>query len=345
MPVLVISRPSNQGPDSSNIGLDVDMKESGWDSEQENENENENDYGNDEDDEEDDYEEEKAADALVSPGELITQDTMWMRGHGTYSKQEKTFSSVVGTISKVNKLLSVQSLRGRYVPVIGDHVIGRISEVGSKRWKVDIGANLDANLLLGSVNLPGGILRRKSESDELQMRQFLKEGDLLNAEVQALYGDNTASLHTRSLRYGKLRNGFLVQVPSSLVMRLRTHQCQLPGGVDMILGINGYIWLSKSSGPTKTSAPGGTDVSITRLEQEASFQIYSSVNDEISTVTRENIARYANCIEALAYKEIGINEARLIAAYEASLAYQNVGELVQDSVKDAIALEVLSREE
>lgn len=49
------------------------------------------------------------------------------------------------------------------------------------------------------------IQRRKLESDELQMRNFFEEGDLLVAEVQSLSADGTMSLHTRSLRYGKVR--------------------------------------------------------------------------------------------------------------------------------------------
>lgn len=331
MPVLAVSRPATESRSNHERTLQVGRNRSSDDdlaSSSEDEDEMDVDFR------------EKQTDALVSPGELITDDTIWMRGHGTYSKGDKTYSSVVGTISKVNKLLSVKSLRGRYTPVIGDHVIGRITEVGSKRWKVDIGANMDAVLLLGSVNLPGGILRRKSESDELQMRQFLKEGDLLNAEVQALYNDGTAFLHTRSLRYGKLRNGYLVTTPSSLVMRLRTHQCKLPGNVDMILGINGFIWLSKSTPPVSSASEFSNE-----LESAASFEIYSDVNDEISDATRATIARYANCLQALAYKEVGINEPRLIAAYEASLAYQNIGELIQDEAKEAIATEVLRREQ
>ena len=59
--------------------------------------------------------------------------------------------------------------------------------------------------MLSSVNLPGGIQRRKLESDELQMRTFFEEGDLLVAEVQALFADGSMSLHTRSLKYGKVR--------------------------------------------------------------------------------------------------------------------------------------------
>lgn len=77
--------------------------------------------------------------------------------------------------------------------------------------------------MLSSVNLPGGVQvrlliihfrfqavgrsyqRRKLESDELQMRNFFEEGDLLVAEVQAFFSDGAMSLHTRSLKYGKVR--------------------------------------------------------------------------------------------------------------------------------------------
>ena len=85
--------------------------------------------------------------------------------------------------------------------------------------------------MLSSVNLPGGVQvgnilfeikptltlgclfvqmtclkRRKLESDELQMRGFFEEGDLLVAEVQAFFSDGSMSLHTRSLKYGKVLN-------------------------------------------------------------------------------------------------------------------------------------------
>ena len=55
-------------------------------------------------------------------------------------------------------MISVVPLRSRYSGDVGDVVIGRISEVGSNRWKVDVNAKQDAVLLLSSINLPGGIL-------------------------------------------------------------------------------------------------------------------------------------------------------------------------------------------
>ncbi|KAK9480696.1 hypothetical protein V1514DRAFT_325153 [Lipomyces japonicus] len=284
---------------------------------------------------------------IVTPGELVTADPVWMRGHGTYAvtstsgsgSSSRTYSSVAGTITRVNKLLSVAPLRGRYVPEVGDHVVGRILDVGPRSWHVDIGAKQAAVLMLGSVNLPGGVQRRKSESDELQMRQFLKEGDLLNAEVQAVFTDGAASLHTRSLSYGKLRNGyFLTLHSSSLVVRSKAHAFSLPGGVDLVLGVNGYLFLRKH---TQQQLPSGTTATTGQagnlLSDEAGWEIYSDTNEFISPSVRDTITRYANVIKALEFAEVGVNESRIVSGFEASLEFKTAGEMVSDEAKRRIA--------
>lgn len=55
--------------------------------------------------------------------------TFNFRGHGTYLKGDKLYSSVSGVLDRVNKLVSVKALRCRYSGDIGDVVIGRILEV------------------------------------------------------------------------------------------------------------------------------------------------------------------------------------------------------------------------
>jgi exosome complex component RRP4 len=82
---------------------------------------------------------------IVTPGETVTSNPQWMRGHGTYLVEDKEtggtsiVATVAGTVQKVNKLLSVKPLRSRYQPEIGDLVVGRIVEVcfprgGGGRW-------------------------------------------------------------------------------------------------------------------------------------------------------------------------------------------------------------------
>lgn len=305
---------------------------------------------------------ELASSNIVTPGELVTDDPVWMKGHGTYFLGDNTYSSVAGNVSRVNRLLSVLPLKGKYQPETGDHVVGRITEVGNKRWKVDIGAKQDAVLMLGSVNLPGGVLRRKSESDELQMRSFLKEGDLLNAEVQSVFSNGSASLHTRSLKYGKLRNGIFVSVPSSLVVKSKNHSYNVTGDVSVILGVNGYVWISKTTHNNVTGVnasankfqsaidskgtynPGTGSVSITKLEEESSWEIYSDKNEDIPKTVRENITRYYNVFKALSYGELGITEQRIGLGYQASLQYGDVGKLVDREAMEQICEDIITSE-
>lgn len=188
---------------------------------------------------------------LATPGQFLGSLAAYMRGHGTHlvPLSQEIASSLAGRVLLTNRLVSLQPFYTRYTPETGDLVLGRVVSVlpGARRWKIDLSSTSFANLALSSINLPDGIQRRKLASDELKMHVFFKEGDLLVAEVQGVYGDGSTSLHTRSLRYGKLRNGRLVCVAPRLVKRGKSHFIRLEEGdevVEMILGLNGWIWLS-----------------------------------------------------------------------------------------------------
>jgi len=50
---------------------------------------------------------------ITSPGEVVTSAKEFMRGHGTYTEGDDVLSTVAGTIERVNKLVSVRSVRQR----------------------------------------------------------------------------------------------------------------------------------------------------------------------------------------------------------------------------------------
>ncbi|XP_020835364.1 exosome complex component RRP4-like isoform X2 [Phascolarctos cinereus] len=154
---------------------------------------------------------------LVAPGDTITTDTGIMLGCGTYMGDEKVIASVTGFVERVNKLICVKAVKTRYNGEVADIVVGRITEVQQKQWKVETNSRLDSVLLLSSMKLPGGQLRRRSSEDELARRNFLWEGDLMT--------------------------GVLVQVSPSLVKRQKTPFHDLPCGASVILGNNGFIWI------------------------------------------------------------------------------------------------------
>lgn len=267
---------------------------------------------------------------FVLPGDCITSDGSYMRGHGTYHDDavdegdnsasvtdKNLISSLAGVVEQINRLISVRPLRTRYIGSIGDVVVGRITEVQQKRWKVETNARLTSVLLLPSVNLPGGELRRKTSEDELLMKNYLSEGDLICAEVQTLYEDGVLGLYTRSLKYGKLGQGVVVQVSPSLIAKRKTHCHNLPNGVYLVLGNNGRIFISTTSSSSQNS--GG-------------FVIDHS---EISLADRESIARVRNCILALSVNKIMLDFTSIMAAYEISesLNFTNVSLLKPNNAR------------
>lgn len=270
----------------------------------------------------------QAGAAIVTPGELITDDPQWMRGHGTHVSPATTaiVSSVAGTLTRTNKLLSVRPLRARYTPEVGDLVVGRIVEVQAKRWRVDVGSTQLAALPLSAINLPGGILRKRTETDELQIRTFFAEGDLLVAEVQQLFGDGGAVLHTRSLKYGKLRNGVFVAVSGTGggggVVRSRRQVWTMDaanggGQIDVVLGVNGYVWISKHvETPEAEAGKGGAGpAGITNMEESVSTTMYSSQNDRIEVETMREIARLRGVVTALVENGLRVDEDMVIRGY------------------------------
>ena len=91
------------------------------------------------------------------------------------------------------------------------------------------------------------------------------------------------------------------------------------GDVDVILGVNGYIWISKHVDGAAAASSTTENVSITRMEEMVSSSIYSSQNDEITPQTRREIARLAQCIRVLVQGGIPVDEETVMSAYEASL--------------------------
>lgn len=259
-------------------------------------------------------------DNLVTPGDIITSDTGFMRGHGTYMEDDNLHASVAGVVDRVNKLICVRPLKTRYNGEVGDVVVGRIIEVGQRRWKVDTHSKLDSILMLSSVNLPGGELRRRSEEDEKMMRHYLKEGDLISAEVQSLFMDGSLSLHTRSLKYGKLGQGTLVTVSPSLVKRRKTHFHNLPCGAQIILGNNGYIWISPILSEQTEDATGGG---------------YEQDLEPVSRIDREVISRMRNCVLALSQNKMMIFDTSILYTYENSQKF-SIKELLKPEVMDEI---------
>ncbi len=79
--------------------------------------------------------------SVLLPGQEIGEDAGLLRGHGTYLSGSTLCSSVAGTVSRVDKLVTVKPPKQRFSGEVGDLVVGRVTAVEAKRWRVDLGGH------------------------------------------------------------------------------------------------------------------------------------------------------------------------------------------------------------
>lgn len=329
---------------------------------------------------------------IVIPGQIITtsasEEGGFLRGHGTYVEGKvsttsdgdgdgdddgadevddadravpsRLVASVAGTVERVNRLLSVAPFSSSppYAAQVGDLVVGRVTAVRANRsWRVRLSSDArEAVLPLTGVDLPGGAQRVRTGEDARGMRRLFVEGDLVVAEVaQARRGDGGACvLHTRSLRYGRLENGCVVDVPARLVVRQKRHYATLnlsdarrdadgtsvddadAAGVDLVLGCNGLVWIQRSPPRSWTSAAvgGGDDDDTVPLAETLQRLKRRHAETPATPEEREMVARVRNAVEALKFVHCRVAPETVTEVYRAS---KDAGLRVKDMLRpDAI---------
>eukprot|EP00769_Ergobibamus_cyprinoides_P000130 gnl/Ergobibamus_cyprinoides/1123.p1 GENE.gnl/Ergobibamus_cyprinoides/1123~~gnl/Ergobibamus_cyprinoides/1123.p1 ORF type:complete len:290 (+),score=29.95 gnl/Ergobibamus_cyprinoides/1123:205-1074(+) len=185
---------------------------------------------------------------------------MFGRGSTRNPQDPEMLSSLLaGSATVTNELLQVIRAREPLHLSTGDPVLGRIVAIRSGQWGVDIGAPRLASLDLSAINLPFQGVR--SAADTRNMRAFLREGDVVFAEVERGALNPSASaisgsarpvrLMTRDNRYGKLQHGCLLHVPPELTHKDATMAVTLPADpvpretqIQVTVGVNGAVWVS-----------------------------------------------------------------------------------------------------
>ena len=290
----------------------------------------------------------------------------FLRGHGTYvesvANEERLVASVCGIVQRVNKLVTVIPFSiSLYQGHVGDLIVGRITNVGTSRWKVSlVSQQRDAILPLSGVHLPGGVQRVRTAQDQRDMRQFLEEGDLISAEVHKVQNtDGSLHLHTRSMRYSKLENGCLVVVPPSLIQRQKNQIITMINNtLDVLWGTNGKIWIQRrlKTFEEYEAGGGGNNMSMdTTANNNDAGGGNKSERSEIEELIRQehsatpttleerlSIARVRNAIECLRLVYCMVTPENVETVYEQSIAL-NMKPSDMLSADNIIQLTALSR--
>ncbi len=181
-------------------------------------------------------------DRIVVPGEEIVDDVNVLAGHGTYRVGSRVYSKYVGVVEKRGSVISVIPLAGKYIPEVGDYVIGEVAQVSFSTWKVDIGASYDAILPLTEVK---EFIERGED-----LAKYYKRGTIILARVDKVTQDMNIQLSMKDRRSRRLVGGRIVDITPSKVPRLigrngtMINTIKQKTGCHIIVGQNGRVWIS-----------------------------------------------------------------------------------------------------
>jgi len=163
---------------------------------------------------------------IILPGEKIADGRVNIPG--SFFEGNATYAAVMGTVDAEGHYLPLEN---RYKAVVGDVVVGMVTDVRHAGYEVDL-------------NLPeGGFIPTRD------MRIRLQLGDFVVCKVKLVNEVGEVDLgEVRRLPAGKVIEFPSAKVPrligrkSSMLMLLRDY-----AGGDIMVGNNGYVWLSEKS--------------------------------------------------------------------------------------------------
>lgn len=178
--------------------------------------------------------------AIVLPGELLATNPR-VAGSGTYVENGKVYAKFLGLLDKTDTAVRVIPLKGRYIPSIGDVVIGIVREVTANGWIVDINSPYQGFL---PVAENPEMKPNKKPNDVLDIDDAII-AKVINIDPKMKVTLTMKDKMCRAVRFGRIVAINPARVPRVIGKKgsmIKLFKTEL--GVQIIVGKNGLIWVS-----------------------------------------------------------------------------------------------------
>lgn len=177
---------------------------------------------------------------IVLPGDLLSTNPR-AAGYGTYVEDGKVYSKILGLFDQTETHVRVIPLKGKYIPSIGDTVIGIVREVAANGWVVDISSPYQAFLPIGE---------NPEAKPNKKPNEILDIGDAIIAKVLNIDPKMKVTLTMKDKICRAIRFGRIVVINPARVPRVigkKGSMIKLLKGeldIQIIVGQNGLIWIN-----------------------------------------------------------------------------------------------------
>ena len=150
---------------------------------------------------------------LVVPGQLIAEGG-YKHADGVFREGDKIYAAVVGLADVKGEQVRVIPLQGRYIPHVGDLVIGVVIDSHTSGWILDLNSPYTGNLFVSEL------VHRKVDLNKEDISQYLGIGDVVLASVKEVDEYMRVLLETMERGMGRIKGGKMVEISPAKVPRV-----------------------------------------------------------------------------------------------------------------------------
>ncbi len=180
---------------------------------------------------------------IVLPGEFLCQREGKKIGDNVYEEDGKVFSKVIGIPKITDSEVSVIALSGKYMPKVGDRVIGTIIGVEVAGWFVDINSPYVAFLPLGEA------VEEFVDTSRVDISKYYDVNEVIFCRILKVAKNKIIQVTMHDLQAKKLVGGVIVKITPSKVPRVigkggsMINLIKNKTNCEILVGQNGVIWI------------------------------------------------------------------------------------------------------
>ncbi len=219
---------------------------------------------------------------IVVPGEVLAEGMDFLPGEGTYRDKNQLIANILGLVTIKGRLIKLIPLAGKYKPKRDDLVIGKIIDITSKGWIVDLNCPYTAMISL-----------RDASSDfipkDADLSKYFKIGDYVLAKIVMVTSQNLVDLSMKGPMLKKLEGGRLIKINPTKVPRLIGKKASMVTMIkdktdcQILVGQNGLIWLKGD--------PKGEILAVSAIKKIERESHLSGLTEEIERFIDEGLKK------------------------------------------------------
>src|SRR3989344_4933636 len=179
---------------------------------------------------------------IAVPGEVLVEGMDYLPAQGTYRQGEVIRANMLGVVKIEGKIIKLIPLSGRYIPKVGDVVVGQVDDILMSGWRINMNCAYSAVLPLKDAT-PQYI--EKGED----LTKLFALGDWMVTKISNVTSQKLIDVSMRGPGLKKLAGGRIFTVNPQKVPRIIGKEGSMlsmikqTAGCRIVVGQNGVVWI------------------------------------------------------------------------------------------------------